>query len=796
VIRTEAAPARRGLRFGTKVVLSMLLVGLLGQGVSVLALRVSVHDAVTEQLHRDLAIGRRIWTAQQDVRLRQLLDRLLVLADDFGFKQAVATGDPPTLQSALANASGRLGAPFALLLGAQGEVRGRQLPAGADIDPQALASLLGDAQQDGFTIGVAAVAGVPVNFAIVPVFAPNLIGWVGVGVPFDQQALAEFSTISGLDAAVLLARACRAPVAIGRLDGWVPQATACAPAADQAAVHEWEEQGGRLFNRLPLSGAAGEPVYLVLASSREAAMAPFAGLNQLVLLLAAVATLLAVALALWLGRLVSRRVGVLADAAGRIRQGEYAQPLALAGGDELGELADAFNRMREGIAEREQRLLHQASHDTLTGLANREWALRRLREVLGARGSAAGAGAVLKIDIRRFKEINDLLGHGFGDRVLVAAAERLRTAVRDADVVARLGGNEFLVLLAGVEAAAAEARAARIGEQLQQPLDIDGTEIRLEIAVGCVLFPDDEADDAALVRRADIALQHAKQRGHLIERYVAGHDERHLRQLRLIGDLRHAIGRSQLELAYQPKVDVQSGRVGHAEALLRWQHAELGRVPPDEFIPLAERAGLVGSLTAYVLDAAVAQVQRWRAEGVHCGVAVNLSALDLADEALPALLLRTLQRHEVAPAELIVEVTESAVMLDLKTSLDTLHRLRRIGVRIAVDDFGTGHSSLAQLKRLPVDELKIDKSFVMTLLPGTDDEQIVQSIVQLAHALSLSVVAEGVETETGLQVLRRHGCETVQGYLFSRPLDAAGFAAWWRQRAAAVRLAAAPPATP
>lgn len=795
----ELPAARRGLRFVSKIVLAMLLVGLLGQGISMLAVRLSVHDAVGEQMHHDLVVGRRVWEQSSDVRLRQLLDRLLVLSEDFGFKEAVATGDPPTLQSALANAGGRIGAPFAILLSPTGELLGRQLPVAAEINRDALATLLTAAQAEGFAVGVAAVAEVPVSFALVPVFAPNLIGWVGVGVPLDEQALGELTGITALGAALLVGDDCRIAARAGGLVDWTPGESVCGvQAPEQAAnVQEWEEPGGRLLNRLRLSAPGSEAVYLVLGSSRETAMQPFLALNQLVLWLAAGATALAILLAVWLGRLVSRPVGELAAAAARIRQGDYGTTLAVTGGDELAELADTFNRMQRGIAEREQRILHQASHDGLTGLANRERALQRLRELLReAHGGRRSAGAVLKIDIRRFKEINDLLGHAFGDKVLQRAAERLRTAVRDADVVARLGGNEFLVLLLGVEADAAESRAQRVGESLQRPLDLDGTEIRLEIAIGLALYPDGDVDDAALVRRADIALQRAKQRGHLLERYLAGHDERHLRQLRLIGDLRHAIERNELSLAFQPKVEVVSGRVNRCEALLRWDHAELGRVAPDEFIPLAERAGLVGSLTAFVLDSAIAQVQRWRCEGVHAGVAVNLSALDLVDETLPDLVLRTLQRYEVAPAELIVEVTESAVMQDLKLSLETLHRLRRVGVRIAVDDFGTGQSSLAQLKRLPVDELKIDKSFVMTLLPGTDDEQIVQSIVQLAHALSLTVVAEGVESETGLQVLRRHGCETVQGYLFSRPLDAEGFARWWRQRASGPRLAggvAAPP---
>jgi EAL domain-containing protein (putative c-di-GMP-specific phosphodiesterase class I) len=255
-------------------------------------------------------------------------------------------------------------------------------------------------------------------------------------------------------------------------------------------------------------------------------------------------------------------------------------------------------------------------------------------------------------------------------------------------------------------------------------------------------------------------------------------DEQHLRQLAIVGELREAIEGGQFALHYQPKVDVDTRQVRHAEALLRWTHPVLGRIGPDEFIPLAERAGLIGVLTRWVVDRAFADMAAWRALGMDVGVAINLSAIDLADPELPAVVLERLRYHGVPPTQVIVEVTESAVLADLDRAIASLNLLRADGLRVSVDEFGTGQSSLGQLKHLPVDELKIDKSFVLQLAPGSEDERIVQSIVQLGHALGLKVVAEGVESETGLDVLERLRCDVAQGYHFSRPLPVEALTAW------------------
>lgn len=770
-----------GLRFGSKIVLLLVLVVLAAQAASFGVMRFATERSVRGQMQRELDVGQRVWERFHESRRRQLLDRVAVLAEDFGFREAVTSGDEPTMISALANSGGRIGADAALLLDPLGNVQVALVPDDSGFDPQVLRTLLTQAGKDGFAVAVVVLDGRPHQLALVPVFAPALVGWVGLTVDFGDVDAREFSAITGLATQIITPGAQAAADPVSAFVG----ATSAVPRSGQVGPDAWDvaleddhpsEPSARAMR---VSVESGEPVFVLLRASRTLAMAPFADLGRQVLALSAAAALLALAIAVLVGRQVSRPVDKLARAALRIQRGEYAKPVEVAGRDELAQLASAFNQMQAGIAEREATIVFQAGHDRLTGLPNRERALQLLQETLHSAAPGEQAqGAVLMLDIDRFKEINDTLGHAFGDRVLVQVAERLREVVRGVDTVSRLGADEFLVLLAGLDRGAAEQRAELLAHALRQPFEIGETVIQLDCSIGIALLPQHGDEAETLLRRSDIALYDAKQSQGGVAFYASGRDEQHLRQLKLISDLRSAIERDELSLLYQPKVTLISGRVEHAEALLRWRHPELGTVPPDEFIPLAERAGLIQSLTLFVLDTAIGQVRAWQDAGLETGVAVNLSVEDLLNEELPERVQACLRRHAVSPGRLILEVTESAVMRDLAVSLRTLHEIRRQGILIAIDDFGTGQSSLAQLKRLPIDELKIDKSFVLSLAPGGEDELIVRSIIDLAHTLSMRVVAEGVESAVGLALLRQHGCETVQGYYFSRPMPSEVFVEW------------------
>lgn len=780
-METAVTAPRRGLRFATKLLLILagLIVAL--QGAGWVTVQVAVASSVERQLDDALKVGARIWSRLHEARQRQLLEQVAVLAEDFGFKQAIATQDGPTLDSLLDSADARVDAPFGAVLAADGSPLAMRLPDGVVLPAEGLAARVAEARGQGFSTGVVALGDGAATYALVPVFAPNLVGWLALGRPFGNAELDELRGVSGLLPSLLR----------GSGDGWrtvygdwtagPDDAAALAGDPGEVALHRKDNRDP--VQALRLSAAGETPVYLVIKADRARAMSPYTTLQSRILWLSLGAALLAMGAAFLIGRRVSGPVGELARAAARIRRGEYAADLDVAGNDEFAALAGAFNAMQRGIAEREARIVYQTSHDALTALPNRERALLVLAQRL--QDARLAGGALVLLDLRRFREVNDLLGHDHGDRALVAVAVRLRDAVRSDDLVARLGGDEFLVGLWDVDAESAMRHAEALVRGFGDGFEVDGAPLRLDADLGLVPFARDAAgtlpDARTLLRRAEIALDVGKRQGVTIARYRDGMDEQHLRQLAIIGELRGAIDGAQFQLAYQPKVDVASHRVRHAEALLRWTHPGLGRIGPDEFIPLAERAGLVGLLTRWVVDRACADMAGWNAAGLGLGVAINLSAIDLADPALPATILDAVRRHAVAPTRIIVEVTESAVLADLDRAIASLEALRAEGLVVSVDDFGTGQSSLAQLKRLPADELKIDKSFVLQLAPGGDDERIVESIVRLGHALGMKVVAEGVETAEGLDVLARLSCDVAQGYHFSRPLPAEALVAWLRE---------------
>ena len=433
----------------------------------------------------------------------------------------------------------------------------------------------------------------------------------------------------------------------------------------------------------------------------------------------------------------------------------------------------------------------QATHDALTDLPNRvllDEHLARLTqsEAAGAPGSAeaattAGVTALLLLDLDGFKDINDTFGHPHGDALLCQVAERLRGALRASDLVARLGGDEFAVVLAGDDGAAAARAAACIRAALDAPFVVEGRTLHIGGSIGIALHPDHGADGTTLLRHADVALYAAKRgrRGAVV--YDPAGDGHSPLRLALAGELRAAVECGALALHYQPQADLASGRVRGVEALVRWPHARRGLVPPDEFIPLAERTGLIGPLTRWVLATALRQWRAWRRDGLLLTMSVNLSVWDLHDEALPDLIAGLLREHGVPPAWLRLELTEGTLMADPDRALAVLGRLRGLGVGLAVDDFGAGYSSLAYLKRLPVDELKIDRSFVRALATDERDAAIVASTVELGHALGLRVVAEGIEDAASWERLVALGCDTAQGYHLSRPLTADAFARWFRE---------------
>ncbi|MFE9359423.1 putative bifunctional diguanylate cyclase/phosphodiesterase [Streptomyces olivaceoviridis] len=431
--------------------------------------------------------------------------------------------------------------------------------------------------------------------------------------------------------------------------------------------------------------------------------------------------------------------------------------------------------------------------DPLTGLPNRQWLLERIWTALDDADRIGARAALMLIDLDRFRSVNDTLGHLAGDRLLLQIADRLRLALPRGAEAARLGGDEFAVLLPVADSTTSATRVARgLVSALSSPLDLDGLTLVLEASAGVAVFPDHALDAEGLLRRADVAMYQAKRDRTGVEVYESKRDSNTPDRLGLLGDLRRALDAHEVQLHYQPKVRFD-GQVAGLEALVRWVHPERGKVPPDEFIAIAESSGLMPHLTEYVLETALGQVARWRAQGLRVPVAVNVSPRDVHTPGFAGSVAARLARHGVPAGALQLEITEHVLLEDPQRAADTLAGLTGHGVKMSLDDFGTGYSSLVHLRRLPVSELKIDRSFVARLAVDAQDAEIVRCTVDLAHSLGLLVVAEGVEDDETWERLRDLGCDAVQGWLVAAAMPpdettawllARGSRGWQRPRAA------------
>jgi diguanylate cyclase (GGDEF)-like protein/PAS domain S-box-containing protein len=426
----------------------------------------------------------------------------------------------------------------------------------------------------------------------------------------------------------------------------------------------------------------------------------------------------------------------------------------------------------------EERIQYLATHDALTGLPNRVIFSELLNHAIGAARRKACGLALLFVDLDRFKVINDTLGHQAGDSLLKGVAAQLKRCVRAADVVARLGGDEFVVLLEeGADANAAQAVARKLLEALARPIAVEGADCRVTASIGIAMFPGDGQDEGALMKSADIAMYQAKDEGkNNFQYFSAANQSRSLGKMAMEGHLRGALERNELFLHYQPKKSLRTGAISGVEALLRWRNPVLGLVPPAEFIPLAEETGLILPIGRFVLREACERVAAWGRAGLPAlRVAVNLSMRQLADPEFPAHIAATLAQAGLPPGQLELELTESMVMSNPERMLALLTGIRGTGVQLSIDDFGTGYSSLGQLKRLPIDALKIDRSFIRDIPGDLEDEAIAETIIAMARKLGLTVIAEGVETQAQQDFLGMHDCDEMQGFHFARPLPADEF---------------------
>ncbi|MDB5680741.1 MAG: diguanylate cyclase domain protein [Sphingomonas bacterium] len=732
-----------------------------------LALLVVAERSATDQVQHELAATGTVFDRLWDQRAAQLGGAAGLLARDFGFRAAVATGDKATIVSALDNLKARMGVPVAFVVGVDGKVTGFDRSLLAE-----QAAGLWNALDSGQMSGVVRLGGSARHVIAAPIMTPQLTGWVVFATDLDVKEMRGLQRLSAIpiQAAVFQRRADGQWIdpsdrEAATLSGFIDRA-----AKDRSVSDVTTPNGTALALVKPLPVMAGAPqAVLLLRYPLDLALTGYHRLQFAILLAGLLGLLCTVFATIRMARSITQPVTLLDAAAARLAAGLEAS-VPVEGNDELARLAASFNRMATDIAERERRITHLAFNDTLTGLPNRAHFLEHVEHELKLAERNDERVAVMILDLDDFKSVNDTLGHPVGDELLRGVAARIDGALAQS-FVARLGGDEFVIVTRqGVDAEPIDRLAKRAGEAAAERTKIEGHDITQAASIGIAISPVDGTDARSLLKHADLALYRAKELGRgtfcFFEEQL---NQRAQERRRMESDLRSALHEGQFELHFQPLFDLDVNRVGSFEALLRWHHPERGMIAPVDFIPIAEDTGLIVEIGAWVLREACAQAASWPA---HVRVAVNVSSVQFRRPGLNETVLQALAASGLDPSRLELEITESVFLEGLDTTNRMLHGLRAIGVRIALDDFGTGYSSLSYLQSFPFDKIKIDRSFIQDLLTRPGAVAIVRAITDLARALGMETTAEGVEENDQLTELRKHGCSSVQGYLFSRPINA------------------------
>ncbi len=722
-----------------------------------------------DQARQSLSVASKVFQQALANRSEQLSTSVRIISSDFGFRRAVATSEQETIASVLENHGGRIQANVSVLLSPSGQLLASTQQ---QISQAQITTLFKEMKQSGrdSLADIVLLGDEAYQLVMMPVKAPQLIAWVGMGFLLDQDLATQIKGVTDLDISFSRVTPGQQLLLATTLQQQLPEVLPHNPADSTAdsdslvfddvippylthAVALDSQQ--QLFAFLHLSTARWRDNYLQARSQ--------------LLLIFGLGLSLALLLAYLVARSITQPLRQLTDFARQIGQGLRATaPLIHKG--EVGLLSQTLTKMQQDILQREQQILFQSQHDSLTGLANRSFVEQQLPTLLHLPDLQ-----LLLINIKDFKHINDTFGYQNGDWLLQQLANRLKSSPLAPLLLARLGGDEFLLLLPQ-QLQAAQLPGLQFSLSQEFKLGDSSMNLTLALALYVLESADISADDA--LRRADIAMVHAKVRHDHLAVYQPAQDESHQRELTILRDLPLSLKSGQMFVVYQPKVSLSQQLCHSSEALIRWQLPELGFIPPDEFIRLAEHSGLIALVTDWMIEQVMAQLASWQQQQIKMKVAINLSAHDLLNPELPAQMTSRLQHFQLSPAALALEVTEGAVMQDPAQVIKVLTKLRDMGIELAIDDFGTGQSSLAYLKQLPVHEVKIDRAFIKDIEHNQNDELIVQATTQLAHGLGLMVTAEGLENVAGLAKLQQHGVDTVQGYFFSKPLPAAAFEQW------------------
>jgi diguanylate cyclase (GGDEF)-like protein len=763
-----------------KIFLFFVLLLLIVQSIAFWTLYNGNQNHEATEINNRLTTAKTIFTELFDRRLAYLSTFAETVAKDYGLKE-VFNEDTRSLLFALNNHRKRIDADLAMTVSSEGVINAqlqRYFIKGSEKIRQGVERdnnfRFIDWLETGQSAHLYIIDDALYQLSISPVtVGTKTLGWVAFGFEIDHRLADEFTSITGLDTDFILR-----DKGVWRLIS-ISQHDANQTDALNLAVQVIENKAPNKY--IATYSLITEFDEQELGVAMHGLRANFVALLQeqwwQFLMLAILTLLVSLTSAYLIAASISKPIKRLVTQAKVIASGDYQQKITLKDTNEIGQLADEFNNMQSAVLQREEAIMHLANHDPLTDLPNRNMLNKVVEKLTEQRQDFM----ILHLNLSRLKDVNDTLGYDVGDEVIKALAKRLQSLcqVTSFKLLVHLGADEFILL---VEHLDVDDAIAQLHVKLEPTFDYQGISLQLQVCIGVALCPDHSADAKLILQMADTALHHTKENGKLVQTYHPDLDVNTVERLSLINDLKQAIPAGQLTLHFQPKLCLKTNTITHVEALVRWQHPSLGMIPPDDFIHIAEQTGQIKALTRWVFITALAQFNTWRTLGIELNIAINIAAKNLKEADFHQFICQSLISANVPAEKVTLEVTESSVVEDPESAIKLLSEFKSHGMKLSIDDYGTGYSSLAQLKRLPVHELKIDKSFIQRLEHDEDDQIIVRSTIELAHNMGLHVVAEGIEDEFALNWLIDHGCELAQGYYISKPKPAIELTPWLLER--------------
>jgi diguanylate cyclase (GGDEF)-like protein len=744
------------LRTRIAVTFLLLLTAVLAAALG--AVSITNRGNAEREVQRQLDVGALVFSRLLESNRRQLTQAAQAVAADYGFREAVAARDTDTLASALENSGERIGAAMVVLTSLSGEViaaSGTQVTAGAAFP---ISPVLERSASTDTATSMIVDNGRIYQLVTVAVRSPLPVAWIAMGFELDDKAARELADITGLSVTLSV----KSNGSWSKAVNTIPDGTT----APEDIV----------TRRIELSKVGDIEIVATLSRSLAEARAPFERLTKVLFVIAAVSLVAFALAAFWLARNITRPLHNLTQVVDKMRIGTYESALSVQRGDELGVLAEGLHLMQNAVQSRDHSIRRLAYEDTLTSLMNRTAFVAALGRALGE--SQRGSIGVMVINLHRFRRINEHLGYSVGDAVLIEIASRIAAVPSVTSAVARLAADQFAAFTRLTDRGNLQAWGTSLLMALADPVHVETQPIDISATLGLALADEGVTSANELLRCADLALERARREKRAFAIYDVALKPETRDQLSLLGELRRAVEQDELRLYFQPKMELRTNRVAGAEVLLRWQHPTRGLLSPAEFIPFAEQTGFIRRLTRWTLDHAIAQGALWHRAGHALSLAVNISAEDMGDPRFASRVAAMLTRHQMPPALLTLELTESGFIEDPARALELLHAIAVFGVNLSIDDFGTGYSSLSHLARMPVHEVKIDRSFIQGLESDPEFATVVRSAIDMGHALGLKVVAEGIETEAAAARLTEFGCDIAQGFLYAKPMPLEALDAW------------------